>query len=52
MPPEEQHEMLVGILSKLIDSFLTCDELALLAYHCGVGINEFYEQPNSELRSK
>ena len=42
MSNEEQHEMLVGILTKLVP-ILDCDELSLLAHHCGVQIHEFYE---------
>ena len=42
MSLEEQHEMLIGILTKLVDSELTADELSLLAHCCGVSIKEFY----------
>lgn len=41
MSPEEQHQMLVETLTKLVP-VLTCDELSLLAYHCGISVDEFY----------
>lgn len=42
----EQHEMLCGILTKLVP-VLTCDELSLLSHSCGISINEFYgNQPD------
>lgn len=41
MSNEEQHEMLVEILGKLID-VLSADELSLVAYHLGIKISEFY----------
>ena len=41
MSPEEQHEMLCEILAKLVP-LLSCNELSLLAYHCGIQISEFY----------
>ena len=43
----EQHEMLVGILCKLVP-ILTCDELSLLAHSCGVPVEEFYGRTNQE----
>lgn len=46
MSNEEQHEMLVGILTKLVP-ILSCDELSLLAHHCGISVGEFYgNQPD------
>lgn len=41
MSNEEQHRMLCEILAKLVP-VLACDELKLLAYHCGVQIKDFY----------
>lgn len=41
MNNEEQHEMLCEVLAKLVP-ILSCEELSLLAYHCGVSINDFY----------
>ena len=41
MSNNEQHEMLVGILSNLVP-VLTCDELSLLAHCCGVRVEDFY----------
>ena len=41
MSNEEQHQMLVETLAKLVD-VLSCDELSLLAYHCGIKVSEFY----------
>jgi len=43
MTHEQQHEMLVDILTKLVP-ILTCDELSLLAYHLGIQTDEFYGQ--------
>lgn len=37
----EQHEMLCGILSKLVP-VLNCDELSLLAHSCGIKVSDFY----------
>ena len=46
MSNDEQHEMLIGIFNELVP-VLSCDELSLLAHHCGIGINEFYgSQPD------
>lgn len=46
MSNSEQHEMLCGILTKLVP-VLTCDELSLLSHSCGISINEFYgNQPD------
>ena len=42
MSNEEQRRLLVEVLTKLVDSDLTCDELSLLAHHCGIPIAEFY----------
>lgn len=42
MSEDEQRRLLVEILTKLVDSDLTCDELSLLAHHCGISIAEFY----------
>lgn len=42
MTHEQQHEMLVEILGKLID-VLSADELSLVAYHLGIKISEFYQ---------
>ena len=42
MDNTEQHEMLCAVLTKLVD-VLDCDELSLLAYHCGIAINDFYQ---------
>ena len=50
MSHEDQHEMLVEILTKLVP-ILSCDELSLLAFHTGIKVSEFYEQSNIELRS-
>ena len=41
MSNEEQHQMLVETLAKLVD-VLSCDELSLLAHCCGVQVSEFY----------
>lgn len=48
MTHEQQHEMLVEILGKLID-VLSADELSLVAYHLGIKISEFYPVPDSDL---
>ena len=42
MKMEQQHEMLVEILAKLIP-VLSADELSLLSYHLGIKQNEFYD---------
>lgn len=47
MSNSEQHEMLCATLAKLVD-VLDCDELSLLAYHCGVQIEDFY-YPSKEV---
>lgn len=47
MTNEEQHEMLVEILTNLVD-VLNCDELSLLAHHLGIETSEFYEEPEEE----
>ena len=44
MSNEEQRRMLVEILTKLVD-VLDCDELSLLAHHCGIQVSEFYTEP-------
>jgi hypothetical protein len=41
MTNEEQHEYLVGILTKLVP-VLDCDELSCLAHHLGISVDEFY----------
>lgn len=41
MTHEQQHEMLVEILAKLVP-VLSCDELSLLAFHLGIKTKEFY----------
>jgi hypothetical protein len=41
MSHDEQHQMLVEILTKLVP-ILSVDELSLLAFHTGIKINEFY----------
>lgn len=41
MQLDEQHEMLCGILLKLVP-VLSCEELSLLAHCCGVAVNDFY----------
>lgn len=46
MTNAEQHERLCDILCKLVDvDVLDCEELALLAHHAGIKINEFYPEP-------
>ena len=46
MTNAEQHEKLCDILCKLVDDeVLDCEELALLAHHAGIKINEFYPEP-------
>ena len=47
MSNNEQHEMLVGILSNLVP-VLTSDELSLLAHSCGIPVSEFYGNTNKE----
>ena len=42
MNMEQQHEMLVEILAKLVP-VLSADELSLLSYHLGIKQNEFYD---------
>lgn len=49
MSQEEQRRMLVEILTKLVDSDLTCDELSLLAHHCGIPISEFYGPTEADM---
>lgn len=41
MSNEDQHQMLCGILTKLVP-VLDCDELSLLAHSCGISISDFY----------
>lgn len=41
MSHEEQHQMLCEALSKCVE-ILSCEELSLIAHHCGVKIGEFY----------
>lgn len=36
---EELHRQTLDVLVKLVD-VLTCDELALICWHCGVSTNE------------
>ena len=45
MSNDEQYRMLCEILSKLVDSDLTSDELSFLAHQCGVKISDFYGAP-------
>ena len=46
MSNSEQHEMLVGILNKLVP-VMTVDELSLLSHHLGIRISDFYgSQPD------
>lgn len=47
MTNEEQHEMMVEILTKLVD-VLDCDELSLLAFHLGIETSEFYDDREPE----
>lgn len=49
MSHEEQRRMLVEILTKLVDSDLTSDELSLLAHHCGISIAEFYGPTEADM---
>ncbi len=42
MSNEEQHEYLCSILTKLVDSELTSDELKDLASALGIKVEEFY----------
>lgn len=42
MSNEEQHEYLCSILTKLVDSDLTSDELKDLASALGIKVEEFY----------
>ena len=42
MSNEEQHEYLCSILTKLVDSDLTSDELKDLASALGINVEEFY----------
>lgn len=44
MSNQEQHEYLCGILTKLVDSVLTSDELKDLASALGISVAEFYYQ--------
>lgn len=48
MSQEEQRRMLVETLTKLVD-VLTCDELSLLAHHCGIPIAEFYGSEEADM---
>lgn len=48
MELHEQHEMLVEILTKLVD-VLDCDELSLLANSCGIQVSEFYGPSESDM---
>ena len=48
MELREQHQMLVEIMTKLVD-VLDCDELSLLAHHLGIPISEFYGPEESDL---
>ena len=41
MTISEQHEMLCGILCKLVE-VLDADELSLLSHHCGIPVSEWY----------
>ena len=46
MTNAEQHEKLCDILCKLVDvDVLDFEELAILAHHAGIKINEFYPEP-------
>ncbi len=49
MSPEEQHEYLVSILTKLVP-VLDCDELSCLAHHLGISVEEFYYPATTELK--
>ena len=49
MSNEEQRRLLVEVLTKLVDSDLTCDELSLLAHHCGIQIAEFYGSEEADM---
>lgn len=42
MRNEEQHEYMCSILTKLVDSALTSDELKDLASALGIKVEEFY----------
>lgn len=48
MALHEQHQMLVEILTKLVD-VLDCDELSLLAHHLGIPISEFYGSEEADM---
>lgn len=48
MTNSEQHEMLCGILTKLVP-VLDCDELSLLAHSCGIKVSEFYGTPEETI---
>ena len=48
MSDDEQRRMLVEILTKLVD-VLDCDELSLLAHHCGISIAEFYGSEEADM---
>lgn len=49
MSHSEQHEYLCSILSKLVDSDLTGDELKDLASALGINIEDFYYPKNAEV---
>jgi len=49
MSQEEQRRMLVETLTKLLVDVLTCDELSLLAHHCGIPIAEFYGSEEADM---
>lgn len=48
MSNEEQRRLLVEILTKLVD-VLDCDELSILAHHCGIPISEFYGPTEADM---
>ena len=48
MELREQHQMLVEIMTKLVD-VLDCDELSLLAHHLGIPLSEFYGTNEADL---
>lgn len=48
MELREQHQMLVEILTKLVD-VLDCDELSLLAHHVGIPVSDFYGPTEADM---
>ena len=49
MSNEEHHEYMCSILTKLVDSDLTSDELKDLASALGIKVEEFYYQTPLEV---